>query len=59
MAPTLNEEETELLIELVRKYPVLYNLKDKSYFNNNIKENAWKKIAEVLNKNGKLYTYLL
>ncbi|CAG9822835.1 unnamed protein product [Phaedon cochleariae] len=37
------------LIELVRQFSVLYDPKNREYKNNEVKSNAWKTIAEVMN----------
>lgn len=49
--------EDEKLIEMVRGYPLLYNLSDRKYKDSTIKENIWKEISNAIGKNGKLYKY--
>lgn len=56
MTSKLTDEETELLINLVKQYPVLYSSKDQSYYSNNMKEHAWKVIADILKKTVSAYT---
>ena len=36
----------EILAEAVRRFPVLYNKSLKEFKNNQMKDNAWKKVAE-------------
>jgi len=47
----------ELLINSVQQYPCLYNNKLKEFKDNRMKTNAWRKVAEELDSNGK-YTIL-
>jgi len=46
----------EQLIEEVRKYPCLWNKSKEKYRNQNIRDNAWERISEELEKTGK-YIY--
>lgn len=43
----------ERLIEEVRKYPTLYDLRDKTYKNTDLRERIWRKIADDLEIEGK------
>ena len=53
MAARTDYKRDELLIELVRSFPCLYELKDKSYKSSKaVKENAWGNIVEEMHKNG-------
>lgn len=45
--------EDELLISLIKDYPILYDLKHRSIKNGVSKDCVWKQIAESLNKTGK------
>jgi len=54
---TFNTVNDEKPIEIVRDYPVLYELSDKNYKDNNIKENVRKVISIVIGKSGKSNTY--
>lgn len=53
METTFSADEEELLIELVRTFPALYNTQDALYKDNGAKCNAWKKIARQIDKKGK------
>lgn len=44
----------ELLIEEVRKYSVLYKIDKKNSRNKQVKENAWRVIADTLHANGEV-----
>ncbi|XP_031347548.1 transcription factor Adf-1-like [Photinus pyralis] len=44
--------DVEKLIEEVRRYPVLYDLSNNKYKNNEYRERVWKKIAEDLQVEG-------
>lgn len=44
----------ELLIDCVRGYPHLYNLQDKNFKNNLMRENSWREIASVMKMSGKI-----
>lgn len=46
--------KTELLIEIVRKYPILYDLSHEDYKNIRKKDKIWIEIGKELNENGKL-----
>jgi hypothetical protein len=46
--------DVELLINLVRCYPYLFNKTDKRYKDIRIKENAWKEIGQTLFATGYL-----
>lgn len=52
------EDIDDLLIDLVRLRPYLYNIKDRRYKDNKLKENAWEAVGEMLSISGKknLYT---
>ena len=45
--------EDELLIELVRNYPALYDLSNQKYMDSNFKQDTWKKIKEEMKVDGK------
>lgn len=45
----------EKLIELVRKYPVLYDLSHSKYMDTDYKNTIWSKIAEEMETTGKKY----
>lgn len=45
----------ELLIDLVRSRPFLYDKKLIEYRDNNMKENAWAEISSILENSGNLY----
>ena len=40
----------ELLIEQVRQFPALWNTTDHNYKNKVVKENAWRAVADTVNK---------
>lgn len=42
------------LIELVRQFSVLYDIKHAGFRNNEQKNNAWKTISEVMNASGEV-----
>jgi len=46
-------KKDEKLIELVRKYPVLYNLSHAKYMDTDYKNTIWSKIAEEMETTGK------
>ena len=52
------EMEDELLIELVRIYPALYDLSNQKYMDSNFKQDIWKKIGEEMKVDGKYVLYL-
>lgn len=57
-------EEEDKLINLVCKYPTLYDTSVENYKNNLIKDNIWKDIGRELKKNSKyillfLYLYII
>lgn len=43
----------EKLIELVRNYPVLYDLSNPKYMDTNFKNNIWTKVGEEMKTTGK------
>lgn len=43
----------EKLIELVRRYPVLYDLSHTKYMDTDFKNTIWRKIAEEIETTGK------
>lgn len=43
----------ELLIELVRNHPVLYDLSQLKYMDCNFKQDVWNKIGEEIKLDGK------
>lgn len=43
----------DLLIDLVKSYPHLYNKKSPCYKDSAMKENSWKEISNVLHMSGK------
>lgn len=43
----------ELLIDLIQQYPHLYDIKDKNYKNNELKEKCWENIAVQVELPGK------
>jgi hypothetical protein len=49
----------EKLIELVRKYPVLYDLSHAKYMDTDYKNTIWSKIAEEMETTGKKYIIYL
>ena len=51
---TFDEKQNdELLIEMVRRYPCLYDKTAKDYKNARMREEAWRGIADVLNMTGR------
>ena len=48
----LSSENTERLIELVRKNKVLYDLKDPGYHDADVLANVWESITKALEING-------
>lgn len=52
---SFNAEKDEKLIGMVQSYPVLYDLSDKNYKNNYIKENVWKEISIAIGNDGTYY----
>ena len=52
------EMEDELLIELVRIYPALYDFLNKKYMDSKFKQDIWKKIGEEMKVDGKYMLYL-
>lgn len=52
---SFNAEKDEKLIRMVQSYPVLYDLSDKNYKNNYIKENVWKEISIAIGNDGTYY----
>lgn len=52
------EMDDELLIELVRSYPALYDLSNRKYMDSNFKQELWKKIGEEMKLDGKFMLYL-
>lgn len=53
MSSKFSSEEDEILIDIVREHPALYQVKSRSIKDNVVKNNIWKKISETLGKNGK------
>jgi hypothetical protein len=50
---TKNYARDEMLIELIRKYPALYQVNGKSYKDSRtVKENCFKKVAEEMLASG-------
>ena len=45
--------DDELLIELVRNHPVLYDLSQPKYMDSNFKQDIWNKIGEEMKVDGK------
>lgn len=45
----LNSSSEELLIDLVKSYPHLYDKSNPCYKDSGMKENSWKEISNVLN----------
>lgn len=41
----VSEVDMDLLIDLIQQYPYLYDIKDKSYKNNELKEKCWEAIS--------------
>ena len=52
MADTGAEEVEARLIILWQKFPLLYDIADKNYLSNVLKERAYREIAEELNMTG-------
>ena len=49
---------TEKMLEMVKQYPVIYNLSDKNYRNIQKKEKVWDKMRLELGESGRLeYAY--
>lgn len=48
-----SEDQDEILIEELQKYPAIYDYENENYKNFIIKENGWKKIAFAVKKDGK------
>lgn len=57
MSKTFSHVEDELLIDQVREFPSLYDHGNKDYKDFQIRENIWKKIAEVILKDRKYQFY--
>ena len=49
----------DLLIELVRNHPVLFDLSKPKYMNSNVKQDIWNKIGEEMKVDGKYLISLL
>lgn len=50
---SFSDEDTDKFIEMIRQHPALYNAQLDLYRDENLKDNIWKSIAEVVNKSGK------
>lgn len=48
------EMDDELLIELIRLRPVIYNSAHSKYMDNKLKDNLWKEISQILKEEGKV-----
>lgn len=46
------EVDMDLLIDLIQQYPYLYDIRDKSYKNNDLKEKCWEAISIQVNVPG-------
>lgn len=44
-----DQQQSLMLIAELQKHEILWNPKDKAFFNSQRKEEAWKKLAETLN----------
>jgi hypothetical protein len=49
------EEDDELLIDLVSKHPLLFDLSVEEYKNSKKKDRVWDEIGRVLNKKGEYF----
>ncbi|CAH2035526.1 unnamed protein product, partial [Iphiclides podalirius] len=47
---TFSDEDCETLIELIRQHPPIYDAQLDSYRDENLKDNIWESIAEIINK---------
>lgn len=45
--------DDELLIEVIRLRPVIYNSAHSKYMDNKLKDNLWKEISQILKEEGK------
>lgn len=60
MSDKFSSEDDEVLIDLVRQHPPLYNVGGKSYKDMVVRNNIWKEIGAIMKKNGKnVFYYLL
>lgn len=50
---------TELFIQTVQNYPVLYDTSHKNYKNNRIKNKIWDSIAEIIGQSDGKQNFLL
>jgi len=48
-----SDETIQILIDLVREKPMLYDKGNRNYKKNELKDKVWKEIAKKLNSNGK------
>lgn len=56
---SFSDAEEEMLINLVCKYPVLYDASHAEHRNILAKENVWKDIAQDLKKTSKYLIYII
>ena len=47
-----SKEEDETLINEVSQHPALYDPKHKQYKDQNVRDNTWELISQVVSKNG-------
>ena len=52
-------EQDELLIDAVRSYPCIYDIRSPEFKVALVKENAWKAIAETLQRTGEIVLFVL
>lgn len=58
MAEFINIFNEENLLIYLQNEPCLYDITKRDYHDRLMKQNAWERIAQKLNSNGKLFTIL-
>lgn len=48
-----SDSEDEILVECVSNYRVLFDHENQDFLNTNKKNSMWKKVAEIVGKDGK------
>ena len=51
-------KQDELLIDAVRSYPCIYDIRSPEFKVALVRENAWKAIAETLQRTGEIIMYV-
>ena len=51
-------EQDKLLIDAVRRYPCIYNIRSSEFKVALVKETAWKAIAETLQRTGEIILFV-